>query len=194
MVGLEGVAGGDEVDDGIGQTHQRSKLHRAVQLDQINVDALARKVLTSCTHILGGDAKAGALRHGSLVVEAFAYGDAHAATRNIEIDGLVKPTAVTGGVLEEYVFACNTEVGGAILHISGHIRRTHDDQLQPRVAGGKNEFARGFGIFADLYAGSRQQGQGFVKNAPLGEGQGQWFVQGSRAHWASVMRTMSAPT
>ena len=40
IVGLQRVAGGHQVDDRVGQPHQRRQLHRAVELDQVDVHAL----------------------------------------------------------------------------------------------------------------------------------------------------------
>ena len=45
VVRLQRVAGRDQVDDRVGQAGQRRQLHRAVQLDQVDVHALGGEVL-----------------------------------------------------------------------------------------------------------------------------------------------------
>ena len=57
------VAGGDEVDDGVGEADQRRELHRAVELDQVDVHALGGEVLARGADVLGRDAQARALLH-----------------------------------------------------------------------------------------------------------------------------------
>ena len=61
VVGLQRVARGDEVDDRIGQAGQRRQLHRAVELDQVDVHALVGEVVARDAREFGGDADARAL-------------------------------------------------------------------------------------------------------------------------------------
>src|SRR5574340_1540223 len=60
-VGLERAAGGDEIDDDVGQSDQRRELHRAIQLDEVDVYALAGEMLACRVDVFGSDADARAL-------------------------------------------------------------------------------------------------------------------------------------
>ena len=59
-VGFQRVAGGDQIDNGIRQADQRCKLHRAVQLDNIHMNAFGGKVFRRNIGVFGGDAQAAA--------------------------------------------------------------------------------------------------------------------------------------
>ena len=71
-VGAQRVAGGDQVDDRVGEPGQRREFHRAVQPDEVDVHALRGEVLARDLQILGGDAQPRALPHRVRVVEAVA--------------------------------------------------------------------------------------------------------------------------
>src|SRR5690606_37790803 len=58
VVGAQGAAGGDEIDDGVRQSDQRRELHRAVQLDDVDVHALGREVLARSLHVFRGNPQA----------------------------------------------------------------------------------------------------------------------------------------
>ena len=65
---LQRLAGAHQVDDRVGEPGQRRELHRAVELDQIDVHALGGEVLARRLHVLGGDlaaARPAAPRAGS---------------------------------------------------------------------------------------------------------------------------------
>src|SRR3546814_14972809 len=59
VVGLECAAGGNEVDDAVGQADQRRQFHRTVQLDDVHVHAFAGEVFARGAHLLGGHAPIG---------------------------------------------------------------------------------------------------------------------------------------
>jgi len=59
--------------------------------------------------------------HGGCVVKAIAYGNRQAAFGDIQVDGLVQPARVLRCVLDEYVFAGDSEIRRAIFNISGHV-------------------------------------------------------------------------
>src|SRR6185312_17029081 len=141
MVGADGATRRDQVHDGVGQTHQRSQFHGAVQLDQIHVHALGGKVLAGGARVFGGNAQSGSLVHGAFIVETFRGGDGQPAARDVEVDGLVQPARVVGLVLIEHVLAGNAEVGRAILHVGGHVRGAHDDDAQVVRVGRQDELA-----------------------------------------------------
>src|SRR5690606_36537602 len=120
LVGLERVAGGNQVDDGVGQTHQGGQFHRTVELDQVDVYALFGKVLACGAQVLGGDTQACALTHRRLVVKAFAHGHAQAAAGDVQIDRLIKTAGVGGSVFIQHVAPGNAEIRGTVLHIRGY--------------------------------------------------------------------------
>ena len=62
-VGAQRVAGVDQVDDRVGEAHERRQLHRAVELDQVDVHALGGEVLARGADVLGRHAQARALLH-----------------------------------------------------------------------------------------------------------------------------------
>src|SRR5262249_3920507 len=57
-VGAQRVAGRHQIDDRVCEPEQRRELHRAVELDEVDVHALRREVLARGLHELGRDAQA----------------------------------------------------------------------------------------------------------------------------------------
>ena len=121
----------DQVDDRVGQAGQRRQLHRAVELDQVDVHALVGEVLARDAGVLGGDADARALAHRGGVVEVERRGDAHPAARDAEVERLVQALAA---VLEQHVVADHAEVGAAVLHVGRHVAGAHQHDAQRRAA------------------------------------------------------------
>src|SRR5712671_4095154 len=107
-VGAQRIAAGDQVDDRVGETHERRELHRAVKPDQIDVHALRCEVLARGLHILGRHTQTRALANGERIVEAFGNRDHHAARCDAEVERLVQPLAA---VLEQHVLARDAEFG-----------------------------------------------------------------------------------
>jgi hypothetical protein len=167
-VGLEGAAGGDEVDDDVGQADQRGQLHRAVELDEVDVHALGREVVARGVDVFGGDADARALLHRAGVVVAFAHRDHHAAACDPQVERLVEAVAA---VFVEHVLAGDAEVGGAVLDVGRDVAGAHDDEPHVGAVGADDELARGFGVLGRRDAGRRQERQGFFKDAALGQGE-----------------------
>src|SRR5438552_10076506 len=58
IICLERIAAAHQIDDRFSEPHQRRKLHRPVQSDQINVHALFGEMLARSRHILGRHAQA----------------------------------------------------------------------------------------------------------------------------------------
>src|SRR3989344_4926642 len=52
LLGLERVAGGHQVDDGIGQADERRQFHAAVKLDHVDMHALGGKEVTRNRRVL----------------------------------------------------------------------------------------------------------------------------------------------
>src|SRR5450432_3498214 len=125
VIGLERVAAADQVDDGFGKADQRCQLHRPVQLDQVDVHALGRKVLACGGDVLGRDAQPGAALDPARVVESALGGDHQPAAADAQVDRLVQAVAAR---FEEHVLAGDAQVGGTVLHIRRHIRCAHDDE------------------------------------------------------------------
>ncbi len=184
VVGAQGAAAADQVDDGIRQADQRRQLHRAVQLDQIDMHALGGEMLARALHVLGGHAQARAVAHRAGVVETGLHRHRHAALGDVQVDRLVQAFAA---VLEQHILAGHAEVGRAVLHIGRHVGGAHDDHAHARVVGRQDQLARAFRIFGDRDAGRLQQRQGFLENAALGQGQRQLLL-----HYFT--RSISAPT
>src|SRR6185437_13304461 len=70
-VRLERAARVHQVHDRVGEADQRRELHRAVELDEVDVHALGGEVLARGLDVFRRDAQARALLHGGGVVEAF---------------------------------------------------------------------------------------------------------------------------
>src|SRR5215831_14441430 len=90
LVGLEGIAAADQIDDRFGEPHQRRQLHRPVQPDQIDVHALGCEMLARRRDVFGGHAQPRSALNGSGVIEVAASGDDHSAAADAEIDGLIE--------------------------------------------------------------------------------------------------------
>ena len=56
-VGAQRAAGRDEVDDGVGQTDEGCQFHRAIELDQVDVHALAGEMFGGRPDVLRGHAQ-----------------------------------------------------------------------------------------------------------------------------------------
>src|SRR5882672_6527027 len=165
-IGTQGIAGRHQVDDRVGQAEERSELHRAVELDEIDMHALRREVLTRRLHVLGRDAQARPPAHGARVVEALGNGHHHPAGRDTQIERLVEPLSA---VLEQHVFSRDTQFRRAVLDVSRNIGGAHDEQTQVAAAGSQYQLARAFRIVERAYPRRCEQRQGLVEDAALGE-------------------------
>jgi hypothetical protein len=185
VVGAQRAAGGHQVDDRVGQPHQRRELHRAVQLDRVDVHALGGEVLARDGHVLGGHAQPRAPAHRGGVVEPAPDRHAHPAAADAQIDRLIEALAA---VLEQHVATGHAEVRRAVLDVGGHVGGPDDDQPQARIGGRQDQLAGVEHRGIDLDADRLQQRQRVVEDAPLG--------QRERDHASSTVRTRSmlAPT
>jgi len=84
MIGLECVARRNQVDNGIGQAHQRRQLHTSVELDKVDVNAFGGKKFARNRYVFGCHFKPCTLTHGMRVIEICTHGNTHLAS------GLVK--------------------------------------------------------------------------------------------------------
>src|SRR5882762_2349328 len=168
-IGAKRIAAGNQIDDRVGQTHERRQLHRAVEPDQIDVHALGCEVLARGLHVLSRHAQTRALAHRARIIEALGNRDHHSARCDAEVERLVQSLAA---VLEQHVLARDAELRRTVLDVSRNIGRTHDEQPQVAAARAQNEFARGVGIVERLDARSSKQRQRFIENPALGEREG----------------------
>src|ERR1700693_740342 len=136
-VGAQRIATGNQIDDRVGETHERREFHGTVEPDQIDVHALGCEVLARGLHVLGRHAQTGALAHGARIIEAFRNRDHHAARCDAEVERLVQPLAA---VFEQHVLACDAELRRTVLDVSRNIGCTHDKQPQIAAARAQNEF------------------------------------------------------
>ena len=70
VVGLERVAGGHQIDDGVGQAGERGELHAAVEFDQVDMHALAGEKIARNGGVFGRHLQAPTGLHGAGVVKA----------------------------------------------------------------------------------------------------------------------------
>jgi hypothetical protein len=103
------------------------------------------------------------------VVEAVGHCHGHPAAGDLQVERLVEAGAA---VLDQHVLAGDAEVGRAVLDVGRRIGGAHDDQAHIGAIGVEDEFARGFRIVGRHDACRRQQRQGFLEDAALGEGDG----------------------
>src|SRR5439155_21572102 len=69
IVGLQRVASAHQIDDHVGKSNQWCQFHRAVKLDQVDMDTLGGKMLPCGSHVLGRDFEPCAALHRAGVVE-----------------------------------------------------------------------------------------------------------------------------
>src|SRR6185503_10551800 len=154
VVGLQRLAGADQVDDQIGQPHQRRELHRSVQLDQIDMNTLGAEMRS----------------RGADVIEIAARCDDQAAAADRQVERLIKTFSA---VLEQHVLAGDAEVRGTMLNIGRNIGRAHDDKTQVGAIARQDQLARSLRIVFRSDAGRRQQRQRLIEDAPAGERYGE---------------------
>src|SRR6266511_2264918 len=184
IVRRERAAARYQVDDRIGETGARRELHRAVQLDQVDVHAFRRKMLARGAHVLGRHADARAALHVARPIEAPLGRDREAAARDLEIERLIETVAA---VLEQHVLAGDAEIGGAVFDVRRHVRSADDDDRQVGPVRAEDQLTRGLRIVGRHDAHRREQRQRFVEDAPLGQGERQ------RGHGANPGKTAILP-
>src|SRR5258706_883764 len=165
-VGAQRIAAGNQIDDRVGEAHERRELHRAVEPDQIDVHALGCEVLASGLHVLGRHAQTRALAHGTRIIEALGNRDHHAARCDAQVERLVHPLAA---VLEQHVFSRDAELRRAVLDVSRNIGRANDEQPQVAAARAQDELARAVGIVEGSNARCGKQRKRFIEDPAFGE-------------------------
>src|SRR5437899_10540259 len=118
-IGAQGIAAGNQIDDRVGETHERPDLHRTGGPDQVDVHATRRRVPARGPHVLGRHAQTRARAQRARMIEAFRNRDHHVARCDAEVERLVQPLA---SVLEENVLACDPQFRRAVLYVSGNVR------------------------------------------------------------------------
>ncbi len=120
VVLLQGAAGGDEVDDAVGEADQRRQLDRALDLDHLDLAAGRLEVALGDARVLGRDPHHPEAPLGlAQALVAPAPGEHHAAAAEAEVEQLVDDAV---GLLEQDVLAGDADVGGAGLDV-GRARR-----------------------------------------------------------------------
>ena len=167
IVRLQRVAGRHEIDDRVGEADQRRQLHRAVELDQVDVHRLRGEMLARGAHVLGGDADARAALNGAAPVVAALRRDDEPAAADAKVERLIQAGAA---VLDQHVLARDADVGSAVLHVRRDIGRPQEHELDARPVGREDQLARRVGIFGRHDARRLDQRQRLVEVAPLGQG------------------------
>ena len=120
------------------------------------------------------------------VIESGGNGDRHAAAGDAEVERLVETLAA---MLGEQVGPGHTQVRRPVLHVGRHVRGTHQDHTQPRIARLEDELARGKRILGGREAGTCQQRQCLLEDASLGESE-----RKRGGHGLQDTRSMRAPS
>ncbi|MCY1437030.1 hypothetical protein D9M71_531760 [compost metagenome] len=164
-VGPQRVTRVDHVDDLVRQADQRRQLHRTVELDDVDLTALLGVVALGNVDELGGDTQAAlGLDRADLA------GGHQLALGNLQVQRLVQALAA---VLHQHIFTGDTEVGGTMLDVSRHIGGTHDQQAYIFLGRGNDQLAALVRILGRHDARFSQKRQGIVKDAALGQCDGQ---------------------
>src|SRR5712691_4034102 len=168
-VGAQRIAAGNQIDDRVGEAHERREFHRAVEPDQIDVHALGCEVFSRGLHVLGRHAQTRALAHGERIIEAFGNRDHHSARCDAEVERLVQPLAA---VLEQHVLAGDAELRGAVLDVRRNVGCAHDEQAQVAAARAQDELTRVVGIVERSDARCGKQRKRFIENPAFGKREG----------------------
>ena len=131
--------------------------------------ALAGKMLPCRLDVLGGDADAAAGAHRRRIIETGGRRHAHPAARDTQVEGLVETGAA---VFEQHVPPGDAEIRGTVLDVGRRVGGTDDHQPDVGPVGADDELARTLRVLCGLDAGRRQQRQGFLEDAPFGQGDG----------------------
>src|SRR5262249_48342484 len=146
-VRTQGAAGRNEIDDRIGETGQRRELHRPIELDQIDVDALGSKEFARAGDVLGCHPQSRSTTHRVGVVEAIRYGDTQSTAPDAEIERLREPDLTPlRTMLEQDVLAGDASLRRAVLHVGWHVRGTYYDQPHAGFGRRNDELARPLGV------------------------------------------------
>ena len=137
--------------------------------------ALVGEMLARGLHVFGGDLQPRALTHGTGVIKILAHGDHHPALGDFQVERRVQSVAT---MFIEHILAGHTDVSAAELDIGRHVSRADNNHAHVATVGFENQFARSLGVFTRDDARGFQQRHGFVKNAALGERNGDhgWMV------------------
>lgn len=185
VVLAQGFAGFDEVDDDVGQAHERGELDGAAHVDDFGLDAALGEVFRGDAGELGGDA-----RDAGGGVDAGGAGHDHAAFADAELDGLVQVV----GSFEQHVAAADAEVGDAVFDVGRDVVGLEQQEAQRAVLGFSDQFTLVGEEVGGVDAGAfEERGEG-LHDAALGDREGE--RRHGRCHGmldSSRMRSMSAP-
>lgn len=120
---LERRAGLHEIDDQIGEARQRSELHRALYVDDLDLDSAGGEVTGGDARILRGDARhAGELREG---LAADTPCDDEPAPSDAEVDGVVRVELA----LHQHIATAYADVRRAVLDVRGDIVGLQQEEM-----------------------------------------------------------------
>ena len=126
VVLFQGAAGGDQVDDAVGEADQRRQLDRALDLDHFDLAAGPLEVALGDARVLGRDPHHPQAPLGlPQPLVALAPGEHHATAAEAEVEQLVDDAV---GLLEQHVLAGDADVGGAGLDVGRHVGGPHRHQ------------------------------------------------------------------
>src|SRR5699024_7455951 len=121
---------GDQINNGVSQTHQRGKLHGTVELDEIYIDPFAGKVFTRCTDVFGCNPQPRTLVDSIVIIKTFRYCHAHTTAGDIQVNRLIQTTGMMLHMLVQDIFASDANMGSTILNISRDICGADNNNLQ----------------------------------------------------------------
>ena len=121
-------------------------------------------MLAGCLHKFCRDVQPRTALNGGDIVKTFTHRDHHVAFADVEIQRLVEAAP---GMLQQYIFARDTQICGPILHIGGHIGGSYDHQPYVGTVGGDNELSRFLRVVQRHDACCGQQRQRIVEDATL---------------------------
>ena len=160
-IGAQGVAGIDQIDNAISETHQWRQFHRTIELDDLGLHAEARIVFACNLRVFGRDPRA-AIDQARLRRP----GHRQTATRNLEIQRLVVVTAL---VFHQHVLAGNAEVGRAVFDISRHVGGADHQQAYTRLRGVQHQLAGSIRVIGRRNADACQQRHRLLENTAFGD-------------------------
>ena len=82
VVGAQGVARADQIDNRVAQANQRTEFHRAVEFNQIHIHAFGGEMRFGSFDVFGDHAQARALLDRRFVIKTILHRDRHAAFGN----------------------------------------------------------------------------------------------------------------
>ena len=133
-IGAQRVAGLDQIDDQVGQPDQRTQFHRAVERDDLGVDAALAEKVDRQVGILGGDARL------ALVAQRRVGAIGRAAQAEPAVaKGQQQRLVDLATALAQRVQPADADIGRAVLDIGRHVAGLGHDVAQAAVLAGNDQ-------------------------------------------------------